>query len=758
MKILDKLTAQFAKTSTASIGKAIEDLVSDAITRRRGHERRWYDNNFFDDGNHFRVISRKTGRVIDHAYQNSGYIERAIPRASRQIRGVANLLFGAEPYPVIYPERLTVEDFMSSTGFDETRYQAAIKDNKSIARKQGIWVVNEWEELGLPLKLIDMILLAAKNSVSWIQIYSDTEKQELKADVYDAFDIIVHGERRDYCELPFITKTCPMDIREVKDDPRFDPKMVETLTPDNRYATSEIKDAYMRVRFGTKIGDEKSGNSTIIIKESFLKEVLTDDNWKDAAKKASDNGSMDGKSPGDGIMRHVFSAGGVTLGDEYVDYDEYPLVPFRFEPGPIYQVPFIERFIPQNKSVDVIVSRLEKWVNSMIVGVYQKRKGENFQVSNFPGGQVVDYETTPLTQMQVGTVGSTPFEVLNLLNKYIDEQGATTSALAQIPAGVRANAAIESLKSTEYANLKISTMMLKDTIKKITELILERTDKDYLEPHETSSMQDGEPQYFDVIGQRGMDLSKKINKPLPQGIIPIKKDLKVRIKIEPGLGLTTEGKKDAMESILNLIATFMKLNPDIVPMEAFVQMFKKFLESFGYGSTQELMEAMETGMKEQGISEDNMKKMQIAMLTALKDSGAVGPEADKKLVMSTQVGVAQALKDTGVIDQLNKATTPVPDNPELAPIPYKDAPEDIKRQMERNAGLTPSRMVSPSGSDQLVKHVEAVKSAQTPIVDVNAQKQAELAVKEKALNKPAPMSSFPINKFRKTKGGQNAKP
>ena len=747
MSFLDKLATEFSKTTTASIGKAIEDLCTDAITRRSGHERRWYDNNFFDDGYHFRVISRKTGRVIDHAYQNSGYIERAIPRASRQIRGVANLLFAAEPYPVIFPQRITIESFKSNGQFDELGYKQALDNAKTVARKQGIWVANEWEELDLPLKLIDMILLAAKNSVSWIQIYSDTEKQELKAEVYDAFDVIVYGDRRETSDLPFITKTCPMDIKEVFKDSRFDPSMVEKLTPDNRYATSDIKDAYMRIRFGAKVGDEKKGNATIIIKESFLKEVLTDNNWKDAAEKSEDNGSMDGKNPGDGIMRHVFSAGGVTLRDEYVDYDKYPLVPFRFEPGSIYQVPFIERFIPQNKSLDIIVSRLEKWINSMIVGVYQKRKGENFQVSNFPGGQVVEYETTPLSQMQNGTVGSTPFSVLELLNRYIDEQGASTSALAQIPTGVKAARAIEGIKATEYANLKTSTLMLKDTIKKITELMLERTDKDYLNPHEISSIKDGEPQYFDVIGQRGMDLSQKINMGLPQGIIPIKKDLKVRIEIEPGLGLTMEGKKDAMESLMETIAKFMQLNPNIVSMDAFVMMFKKYLETFGYGSTEELMEAMETGAKDQGITDENIQKMQIAMLTAMRDAGVAGPEADKKLVDSTKVGVAEALKDTGVIDQLTKATTPVPDNPELAPIPYKDAPEDIKRQMEANAGLTPSKMVSPAGSDQLQKHVEAVKSAQTPIVDVNAQKQAELAVKEKAVS----MKSFPINKFRKPK-------
>lgn len=178
------------------------------------------------------------------------------------------------------------------------------------------------------------------------------------------------------------------------------------------------------------------------------------------------NGAMEGKSKGDVIMRHPFSVAGVTLLDEYIDYDCYPLVPIRYEPGLLYQVPFIERFIPQNKSLDIIVTRLEKWINAMVVGVYQMRKGENFQVSNFPGGQKIEYETTPPTQMQVASVGNTPFNVIELLNRYIDEQGATTAGGINVPNGVKSGVAIESVKATEYANLKISTLMLKNQLKK----------------------------------------------------------------------------------------------------------------------------------------------------------------------------------------------------------------------------------------------------------------------------------------------------
>lgn len=713
MAILDKLAGQFSKTNSQHIGQAVEELVGQAINQRRSHERRWYDNNFFDDGYHFRVISKKTGRVVDTVNKSSGYVERAIPRASRQIRGVSNLLYAAEPYPVVYPERVSVENFKTNGELNQELYDEAVKINKSIARKRGIWLSTEWEdEQQLPLKVIDLLLLAAKNSISYLQIYSD--KGKICTDVFDAFDIVLYGDRRELSQVPFITKTKAMPFQEVLTNPMFEQSKLEKLTPDNRYATSEVKDAYMRSRFGAKVGDKEQ--STIIVKETFMKEYLTEENWQQAVKLGGENGAMEGKSKGDMIMRHPFSAGGVTLADEYIDYDEYPFADYRFEPGPLYQVPFIERFIPQNKSLDVIVTRLEKWVNSMVVGVYQRRKGENFQVSNFPGGQLIDYEATPLTQMNTASVGNTPFNVIELLNKYIEEQGATTAGLGQLPSGVKSGVAIESVKSTEYANLKISTLMLKQTIKTIAERMLERADKDYLEPHEVESLEDGEPNYFDVIGQRGYDLSEKVGKELPSDIIPISKKTKVRIEIEPGLGLTMEGKRQAMQSIIEYMLKLVESG--YVTKEALDMVIKRFLETFGYGSTQEFMEAMDEGTTKEQMTDEQITEMKIAMVEALRDTGVAGPEAEQRLVDSTKVGVLEAITDAGLTDGAGKKEEP-PKVPSQS-IPFKDLPPEGKVQQAAQAGIQ---------LDANLIRADEEKDKQATM----AMKQKEVSLKEKAI-------------------------
>lgn len=711
-----------------SVGQAVEEMVGAALLRRRPHERRWYDNNFFDDGYHFRTVSKRTGQVIDHVNRTNGYVERAIPRASRQLRGVSNLLFSAEPYPVVYPRRIVKEQFMMDGVLNEQAFLKAQDDAKTVARKQGIWLSTEWEdEQHLFTKLLDMFMLAGKNSISYLQVSSDTHNQKIITEVFDAFDIILYGDYRSLSAVPFVTKAKSMDIKEVKTSPLFDESKVEDLSPDNKYATSEIKDAYMRARYGTKVQAENQ--SSVIVKETFIKEFLDEENWKRAVDLGQDNGALEGKSKGDQVMRHVFSAGGVTLRDEYIDYDNYPFAEFRFEPGALYQVPFIERFIPQNKSLDIIVTRLEKWISSMVVGVYQGMKGENFQVSNFPGGQYIEYQNKPLEQMPLSNPGAAPFQMIELLNKYIEEQGASTSVLGQIPAGVKAAGAIENLQQSEYANLKMGTLMLKRCIKGIAQLMLERAHKDILQPIEVSTEQDGEPDYFDVIGQRGMELSEKVGKKLPESIVVLDKKAKVRIDIEPGLGLTMEGKKTAMKSIVeDLIVLYEKgfVNP-----EALSQVIKKYLETYGYGSTQEFMEAMDDGVTAGQMTDNQIKQVQVAVLQAMKDAGVVGKQAEDRLVMASKVGTLESLKDAGLIDKMGNAeqtglSTKERDD-DLVKI-YKDASPSVRRQIEEALGLTPAtdENISPSQAD-VANKVHGIIKGNKEI----GLKDRETAVKER---------------------------
>jgi hypothetical protein len=621
---------------TDNIGMAIDAMTTSFSNQRKTFERKWYDNNFFDDGYHFRYVSRTTNRIIDlNERSSSNAPQRALPKASRQIRGIANLLVQLDPIPVIYPEKVNM------VSYDPQQFEAAVKEAKDTAKKVGHWVQEEWKKMHFKELLTYMIILAAKHGVSYLQIWPDAVEEKIKAKVFDAFDIYLQGNLTSIYDSPAIIKASPKLISQIKANELFDKDAKDQISPDNKYASSEIKEAYMQARYST--GQESDYAATVIEKEAFIKEYLNDDNWENVSKKGKKYNVMEGKKKGDMVMRHVFSCGGVTLLDEYVDLPDYPFVDFRLEPGPIYQTSLIERFIPMNKTLDILASRIEGYANTMVTGVWMNRVGEDFQINNMPGGQRIEYKTTPPVQANLASIPPFMFNYMAFLEKLIEEQGASVSSLNQLPSGVKSGVAIESLKATEYANLKIAGDQLKDTARRIAEKMIDIASKYFIKPQTVYLLEQGEPSYFDVIGQYGIDAREKVGLGVPNAV-PIKSDYIVDIEVEGGLGYTVEGKKQSMQQIITFIMQLAQAG--YLTQPAVMEVVKKFLEIFQFGSTAEFMEAMDKGLNTAPVNEQQLMQMKIAMAETLKDTGVAGgqPNHDED-IQKTKIGVVEALKD-----------------------------------------------------------------------------------------------------------------
>ena len=600
---------------TRQIGQEIESMVKLVEGLRKANARHWYDNNFFDDGHHYRFVSRATGRIIDLSEQASLYTpKRAIPKASRQIRGMANLILSADFIPVVRPEKVMPYSYPDPMVFQQMFEQA-----KEIAKKRGYFLQNEWKDQDLDIKLAMMVVLTMKHSVSYLEIWPDAIEEKIRTAVFDAFDIYLMPNYTEIEDSPFLIKAIPKTIREIKANENFDQKQLERITPDNRYASDEIKEAYLASKFG-KEGRPSDSAATLIEKEAFLTEYLSDDNWKRASKDSKETGALEGKSKGDKVIRQVFVAGQVTLYDKYVNLSSYPFVDFRMEPGPIYQTPQIERFIPQNKSLDAIVSRIERFIHTTDTGVWLKRRGENFKISNVAGGLIAEYDTTPPAQMPITQLGNDIYNFANMLDSYIEEQGVTTSALGKIPKGIKAWGAIESLKASEFANLYINIKMIKKTIKKISEKMFEIADTHFVSPKPVYHAGGSEPVYFDVMGQKGIEVRNKIKEPLPEDIVPLKKDIQVEIEIESGLGYTDEGKKGRALEIANFMVQMAQAG--LVTPDAAKLVVNRLLEIYKFGPTAEIMEAMDQApqqTQQMPFTQDQNEQMKTNLLEVIAD-------------------------------------------------------------------------------------------------------------------------------------------
>src|SRR4030042_2951265 len=223
---------QTSKVATADIGQAVDELMTASTSQRKNFERRWYDNNFFDDGYHFRYLSRTQNKIVDLSEkQNIWAPIRAIPKASRQIRGVANLLVLRDFTPVVYPERINSSQYPPVQGQDEQgqpvqqpnpEYQQALDEAKRIAKSSGHWLEEERRRHDLLEQIAFMVILAAKHSISYMKIWPDAVEEKIKTAIRDAFDIYTVGNVNDLEEAPYLIDAVPKLIAEIKANENFD--------------------------------------------------------------------------------------------------------------------------------------------------------------------------------------------------------------------------------------------------------------------------------------------------------------------------------------------------------------------------------------------------------------------------------------------------------------------------------------------------------------------------------------------------------
>ena len=718
--------------SKQNIGQFVYELKTSARDSRRGFERRWYDNNFFDDGFHYRYVSRQQNKIVDLSEGSNLYMPyRAIPKASRQIRGVANLLISPKYVPVIYPEKIIRENFSN-----EQEYLLARQGAKIAAKRQGNWIEEEMKEQNLHEKLAFMVILTAKHGISYMEIWPDAVKEKIESQVYDAFDIYLMGNNTEIYHSPFMTKSVPRLMSEIKADERFDKAQTMRIIPDNKLAASDIKEAYARSRWG---GENRAESSkTSIQDETFIKEYLNEDSMYRIKQQDNPDEILQGKSKGDMVMRQVFSVNNTWLSDKYINLSDFPFVDFRMEPGPIYQVPLIERFIPANKSLDMAVSRLERFFHTMNVGVWLKRQGEQIRFTNQAGGQVVEYAQTKPEQASVASPSAMSFPFVNFLSNLIAEQGVNTSISGSVPAGARATSTVEALKESEIAALQIPMERLRGTIKRITEKFLEYADDYFVNPKTVNYMERGEPGYFDVIGSEALKKRKglKITDGIPQGVIPLKKDLHVDIQVEQGLAFTSEGKKARARELLDSLLPYAQAG--FISPEAFKQLLQGFLETLQYGNVSEIIEAMDSAGQTEKLTKEKSLEIKTAVLEALKEAGEIGQQASEKRIEENKFGTLEALKESGVFEKLGVGKT------EKGPsesISFKDLPLSGKVQMAAKAGiqLDPNEVAQAEQADMVGK-AQDMQMKQVQHEQKMQHEQEKMTMKElmaqKQLDKP----------------------
>ena len=275
---------------------------------------------------------------------------------------------------------------------------------------------------------------------------------------------------------------------------------------------------------------------------------------------------------------------------------------------------------------------------------------------------------------------------MELLQGLIEEQGVTTSALGKLPKGVKANAAIESLKESEFSNLSISMEKIKGTVKRIAEKMLDYADDYFVKPQTVYYLEKGEPQYFDIIGASALQKRKelKIDEGQPLDAIPIKRDYRVDIEVETGLGYTREAQRTAAKELGDYLVQLSQIG--LVSPEVIKTYFGRLLEIYQFGSASEIMEAMDEYGAEGQMTDQQMERIKVAVAQVMSDmvKGGILPTPEQR-IEEGKVSTLEALKDARGAEGEAAANAQAKQPSES--ISFKDLPPEGQVQMAQKVGI-----------------------------------------------------------------------
>jgi len=545
LKVPDK-DSEYGENLKEPIVEKYEQIFNSYQNIRSKYTRQWYINDNFFDGNHF-VFFRKSTGTIDRVSPPKGTVYRSVPKASKQIESIQNLVLANEPRWMVYPAADT-EGKVTETGM-KTSYRVVH------------YLGDKFDEQGMLLKTAEVVMYAFKAPYSAFEVAQDPEKF-VEVRTWDAYDIIFDTTVNDIEEAPVVIKLVRRTPSDLKANENY--QNTETLAVDNKLSLEPMKDLRLTEKHGSLgVTDDDIGGVNVM--ECWSKNTLTDDKLAEI-KAGYEYDWIKKKKAGDVIMRLTTIAQGRLLRDEYIDRADYPFVIYKPKSGSFLQPAWIERFISQNKSLDMFISNIEAYTALMVKGKWLKNKLSNVTRINNEHGDFIEYDVAPPEQARIQSIPAYVFQHISNLEKWIEEQGVSTAAMGRVPRGVRAYRAIESLKQSDIANLGVAMKSLEEAIKKVGEKILAEVARSADTPTTIYRMEGDQPDYFQIIGEKAVKKDKKIQAKVKEGkIVAISDNIRMRVAIESGLAYTEEGKR----------ATLMELfQMQIIPPEMLLEALK----------------------------------------------------------------------------------------------------------------------------------------------------------------------------------------
>lgn len=515
---------------------------------KKRFEPRWYLVEAFWEGFHFTYGTKdKDGNWL-RTPTPRGKVIREVPKAKKQLLSIRNMILKIRQRPVIYPDRDVLNQMTK-----EEKEKAEID-----AKRKGYYL--DWkltEVMKLYRHLKKLVRFGGMYNTGYIQILNDGDKKEFA--VYDPFDISVYPTISNINDYPYLNKHIAIRKSKLEENDTYDQEKVKQViagTPSGKFSENQWKNQMMAERYG------RAPEDLIPIDEFY--ELVEDTTGEPQLQIKTYLGDRQIRNNVDTKLKRI-PISMFCWGDEAL------------------QTSFFEDIMPLNKAYDVMISKLEQKAKKLDTGRILLQKGEDAKVFTTNDGEFIRWKKYRPEMMEEAVVPNAFMEFVMRLENDIKEQGVSVATMSNLPVGVKAWRAIETLKESDYASIGTQMDNLNECLIDITEKLIEMeaSDKTIAEtvrvPTETGGIDS-----FKVIGRAGADLMEKVSGggQIPENAVVIEDNMILKVEIETDLAYTEQAKKD---NVMEMV------EKGIVPIEVAIDLLN-------VGNTKEIMDKLKEEM------------------------------------------------------------------------------------------------------------------------------------------------------------------
>ena len=379
--------------------------------QRSRFEPSWYRAFHAYENNCFVAWSRVTQSIIKIPYKKRFFV--SLPEVKRQCDAFENNLLQFMPMFVVYPD-----DIGDVKARDDSRYLSKLLKKHYI----------DWDSKNLVHKFLHN---AIKYPISFWEIGVENRINPLTSkmqkvivpSVGDAFDYLF-DPHIPFNDNPIIAKKIKRNLKDIKEYKDYKAPTISGGFPD------DMKEMIFNDKYGIRggVGDMKT---------QFLYQVM--------------------EKLKDGIKETIMDTSGNVLRTKFYEgATEYPVVPLSLFSNDDYSPSFCENLIPINRSINLIVNRIEEFIMKFAKGAFLVRDGSDIMFSD-ENGVIVKYEGEPPTAMDMPQLPNAIIMWLNKLLELSERYGLNAIAMGLTAKGSQNRTVGQGEQAQQGANVQQKT-------------------------------------------------------------------------------------------------------------------------------------------------------------------------------------------------------------------------------------------------------------------------------------------------------------